>query len=181
MSRDELEGIAERALKHSTADGCQIDITSSVRGNTRFAANQLSTAGDMVDTNVVVESWLGPKHASVQINDTDNAAIAAAVSHSEALARLAPDDPDSMPPVGAQTYESIASFFDGTAAVTPEQRAQAALLALQPARAGERPGCSGCRRLHRGDERGDAFGQQGRDVGIPPLHERELHAHSPYR
>ena len=82
MTRDELEGIAERALKHSTADACQIDITSSVRGNTRFAANQLSTAGDMVDTNVVVESWLGPKHASVQINNTDDAAIAAAVSHS---------------------------------------------------------------------------------------------------
>ncbi len=135
MSRDALEGIAERALKHSTADGCQIDITSVVRGNTRFAANQLSTAGDMVDTNVVVQSWFGPKHASVQINDTDNAAIAAAVTHSEALARLAPADPDAMPPVGAQTYESIMAFFEATADVTPEQRAQAALLALQPARA----------------------------------------------
>jgi predicted Zn-dependent protease len=135
MSRDELEGIAERALKHSTADGCQIDITSVVRGNTRFAANQLSTAGDMVDTNVVVSSWFGPRHASVQINDTDDAAIAAAVAHSEALAHLAPEDPDAMPPVGAQSYETVAAYFDSTAAVTPEQRAQAALLALQPARA----------------------------------------------
>jgi len=134
LSHDELQGIAERALKHSTGDGCQIDIISSVRGNTRFAANQLSTAGDVVDTTVMVESWFGPKHARIQINDTGDDAIAAAVAHSEVLARLAPDDPEAMPPLGSQSYQTVPAYFESTASVTPEQRAQAALVALQPAR-----------------------------------------------
>jgi predicted Zn-dependent protease len=134
LARDELQGIAERGLKHSTADGCQIDVYSSVRGNTRFAANQLSTAGDVVDTTVVVESWFGPKHARIQMNDTGDDAVAAAVAHSEALARLAPDDPEALPPLGAQSYQSVSAYFEATASVTPEQRAQAALVALQPTR-----------------------------------------------
>jgi predicted Zn-dependent protease len=135
LSRDDMEGIAERALKHSAADGCQIDVISNVRGNTRFAANELSTAGDALDTNVVIESWFGPKHARVQINDTSDDAIAAAVSNSEKLAHLAPDDPESMPPLGAQSYQHVPAFFEATASVSPEQRAQAALAALEPARA----------------------------------------------
>jgi predicted Zn-dependent protease len=135
LSRDDLESIAQSGLKHSTADNCQIDIFSTVRGNTRFAANQLSTAGDMVDTVVVVESWFGPKHARIQVNDIGADAVAAAVVHSEALARLAPDDPESMPALGAQSYGSVPSFFETTASVTPDQRAQAALAALRPARA----------------------------------------------
>ena len=29
LTRDEMQGIAERALQHSTADGCEITITST--------------------------------------------------------------------------------------------------------------------------------------------------------
>jgi predicted Zn-dependent protease len=135
LTRDEMEGIAERALKHSTADGCEITVTSTVAGNTRFAANQLATAGDVTDTSVTVNTSFGPKHAVVQINDTSDDAVAAAVARSEVLARLAPDDPDAMPPLGPQQYAAVEAYFDATASVTPEQRARAALTALQPARA----------------------------------------------
>ncbi|MFI5249399.1 MAG: TldD/PmbA family protein [Gemmatimonadales bacterium] len=135
LSRDAMQGIADRALKRSTADGCEITVTSTVAGNTRFAANQLATAGDVTDTTVTVNTSFGPKHAIVQINDTSDDAIAAAVARSEVLAKLAPDDPDAMPPVGPQQYPSVDAYFEGTASVTPEQRARAALTALQPARA----------------------------------------------
>lgn len=135
LTRDEMQGIAERALKHSTADGCEVTVTSTVAGNTRFAANQLATAGDVTDTTVTVNTSFGPKHAIVQINDTSDEAVAAAVARSEVLAKLAPDDPDAMPPVGPQQYPPVDAYFDATASVTPEQRARAALTALQPARA----------------------------------------------
>ncbi len=135
LTRDEMQGIAERALKHSTADGCEVTVTSTVAGNTRFAANQLATAGDVTDTAVTINTSFGPKHAVVQINDTSDDAVAAAVARSEVLARLAPDDPDAMPPVGPQQYPPVDAYFDATATVTPEQRARAALTALQPARA----------------------------------------------
>jgi predicted Zn-dependent protease len=130
-------------LKHSTADGCQITVTSTVAGNTRFAANQLATAGDVTDTDVTITTSFGPKHAVVQINDTSDEAVAAAVARSEVLAKLAPDDPDAMPPLGPQQYAAAAeAYFDTTAAVTAEQRARAALTALEPARASSGAGAS---------------------------------------
>jgi predicted Zn-dependent protease len=135
LSRADMEGIAGRGLKHSMADGCQIDVISTVRGNTRFAANQMSTAGDMADTTVVIASSFGPKHAAVQINDLSDDAVAAAVGRSEALAKLAPDDPDFMPALGPQTYQVVDAYFDSTASVTAAERAQAALTALRPSRA----------------------------------------------
>lgn len=135
MTRDEMQGIAERGLKHSTADGCEINVMSTVAGNTRFAANQLATAGDVTDTNVTITTSFGPKHAVVQINDISDDAVAAAVARSEALAKLSPDDPDAMPPLGPQQYPTIDAYFETTASVTSEQRARAALTALEPARA----------------------------------------------
>jgi predicted Zn-dependent protease len=135
LTRDELQGIAERALKRSTGDGCEVTVTSTVAGNTRFAANQLATAGDVTDTVVTINTSFGPKHAVVQINDTSDDAVAAAVARSEELAKLAPDDPDAMPPLGPQQYPTVDAYFEATASVTPEQRARAALTALQPARA----------------------------------------------
>lgn len=135
LSRNELEGIAERGLKKSTADGCQIDINSTVSGNTRFAANQLSSAGDVTDTTVTVTASFGPKHAIVQINDISDEAVAATVAKCEALAKLAPDDPEALPPLGPQRYETVDAYFETTASLTPDQRAQMALTALGPARA----------------------------------------------
>jgi predicted Zn-dependent protease len=84
---------------------------------------------------VTVNTSFGPKHAVVQINDTSDDAVAAAVARSEELAKLAPDDPDAMPPLGPQQYPTVDAYFEATASVTPEQRARAALTALQPARA----------------------------------------------
>ncbi len=61
LSRDAMQGIADRALKRSTADGCEITVTSTVAGNTRFAANQLATAGDVTDTTVTVNTFVRPE------------------------------------------------------------------------------------------------------------------------
>jgi len=56
------------------------------------------------------------------------------VRQSEALARLAPDDPESMPPLPAQQYTRVNAWFDSTANLTPEARARAALTALEETR-----------------------------------------------
>ena len=58
-----------------------------------------------------------------------------AVEQSEALAKLAPDDPEAMPELPAQTYEPNNAYFENTASLSPEARARAASTALEPARA----------------------------------------------
>jgi predicted Zn-dependent protease len=134
MSRDDMQAIVDQAIKASTADNITVVVTSSSAGNTRFAANQLSTSGDITDTSVVVESAFGPKHATVNGNDLSEDGIRDMVARSETLAKLAPDDPEWLPPLGAQEYTPVPAWFDSTAALTAGDRAKAALTALAPAR-----------------------------------------------
>jgi predicted Zn-dependent protease len=136
LTRQELFDVIERGLKLSKADEIEINLNSTVRGNTRFAANQLSTSGAASDVQLVVYSAFGPKHAVVTTNDLSDESLQRAVTQSEALAKLAPDDPEIMPRLGPQTHASVNAFFESVAQLTPADRARAAMTALTPARAG---------------------------------------------
>jgi len=134
LSRAEAEGLVERVVRLSKADEIEVNFTSSRGGNTRFAANQMSTAGVVADTSIVVQSSFGPKSAVVTTNDLSPESLERVVRQSEALARLAPDNPEAMPRLAAQTYRPVNAFFESTAQVGPAERAKAALTALEVAR-----------------------------------------------
>ncbi|HET9274457.1 MAG TPA: TldD/PmbA family protein [Gemmatimonadales bacterium] len=136
LTRQEMFDVIERGVKLSRADEIEINLTSTVQGNTRFAANQLSTSGAASDVQLVVYSAFGPKHAVVVTNDLSAESLERAVRQSEALAKLAPDDPEIMPRLGPQTHAPVDAFFDSVARLTPADRARAAMTALTPARAG---------------------------------------------
>jgi predicted Zn-dependent protease len=135
LSREETEAIIARAIGFSKAESIRVTIDSNYQGNARFAANQMSTSGGVVNANVVIDSAFGPKHAAVTTNDLSDDALRRTVEQSEVLARLAPDDPESMPPLGPQEYSSVPGWFDTTANLSADDRARAALTALGPARA----------------------------------------------
>ena len=134
MTRDEAQRIVESAIRMSRADGVQVNVGSNVTGNTRFAANQLTTSGIIEGSFFAVESFFGNKHAVVTTDDLSESSIRRAVEQSERLAKLAPDDPEVMPPLPPQQYTAINAYHDATANATPEDRARAALTALEPAR-----------------------------------------------
>lgn len=135
LSREESQAIIGRALKMSTADAIEVTLSGGYTGNTRFAANQMSTSGGVENANLVAVSSFGPKHAAVTTNDFSDEALRRTVSESERLARLAPDDPEAMPSLSQQSYSSVDAYFEGTALLSAEDRARAALTALEPARA----------------------------------------------
>ncbi len=134
LSRAECEDIVQRALKLSKADACTVQVGSSYQTNLRFADNQMSTSGISDDAGISIESVFGKRAASVNTNDTSPAGLARPVAQSEALARLAPEDPELLPPLGPQEYATINAWFDATANLSAEDRAKAALSALEPAR-----------------------------------------------
>lgn len=134
LTRAECEDIVQRGLKLSKADACRISIGSTYQTNLRFADNQMSTSGISDDASITISSVVGKKRASVSTNDVSPEGLARAVAQSEALARLSPDDPELMPELGAQTYASIPAWFDSTASLSADDRAKAALTALEPAR-----------------------------------------------
>jgi len=134
LTRDEAQAIVEKAVKLSKADAVDVQVNTYVQGNIRFADNQVSTAGRTTDAQLGIQSAFGPKHAVVTTNDLSAAAIERAVRESERLARLAPDDPEAMPQLGAQQYTPVNAFFESTANLSADDRARAALTALEIAR-----------------------------------------------
>jgi predicted Zn-dependent protease len=134
LSRDEMQSIVDKTIAASKADSIEVVVTSTVTGNTRFAANQLSTSGEISDTSVTVESHFGPKHAVVSTNDLTDDGLKAAVAKSEVIAKLAPDDPENMPALGSQQYGAVPAFFDATSGLSAGDRAKAALTALDVTR-----------------------------------------------
>jgi predicted Zn-dependent protease len=134
LTREEMQRIVERVLSFSRADQIQVNLFSNRVGNTRFAANQLSTSGSVENAGMNVQSAFGRRHAGVTTNDLSDDALRRAVAGSEALARLAPEDPEWMPDLPAQQYTPVNAWFDGTAGLAPADRARAALTALEATR-----------------------------------------------
>lgn len=134
LSRQQMQALAEKILGYSRAERVQVNLNSNEQGNTRFAANQMSTSGSVTDTSVGVQSWYGARHAVVTTNNLADDALAAAVRRSEQLARLAPEDPEDMPLLGPQEYVSVNAYFPSTAELDPAARARAAMTALEVTR-----------------------------------------------
>ncbi len=134
ISRQEMESLAEKVIGFSNAERIAVNLGSNRTGNTRFAANQLTTSGSVENANVVVQSWYGPRHAVVTTNNLSDESLKAAVERSEATARLAPEDPEDMPLLGPQQYQHVDAHFEPTANLEPVDRARAAMTALEVTR-----------------------------------------------
>ncbi len=134
MSQEQSKAIIDRVIKMSSADSITVNVTSGLTNNIRFAANQLSTAGSVGDANVAITSTFGKKSAVVVTNTLTDEALLAAVKESEALAKLAPDDPEAMPNLGPQAIKTVNADFPATEKIDAGDLVQAALTALTPAR-----------------------------------------------
>lgn len=135
LSREEAQELIARTLRFSRADACRVNVQSSREANVRFADNQMSTAGVSNTTSIRVQSVFGKRKASAVTNSRTDEGLQRVVEQSEALARLAPEDPEYLGELGPQQYVAVAAWYDGTADLSAEARAKAALGALAPARA----------------------------------------------
>ena len=135
MSRSEAQAFLERVVKLSKADTIGAQLGGGYTGNIRFAANRISTSGGVSNSQLVVQSGYGPKHAVVTTGRLSPDGIERAVRQSEAIAKLAPDDPENMPLLPPQQYNDVKAYFDSTANLTPADRAAAAHTAIDAAKA----------------------------------------------
>lgn len=133
LSQDEAKAIMQNALRFSKADECEVTLTGNTGGNIRYARNSVSTSGAEANTSLIVTSYFGKKSGTATINEFDEASIQKVVRRAEELARLAPENPEYMPMLGPQNYKPSVSYFQSTANINPEFRAEAALKSLEPA------------------------------------------------
>lgn len=134
LSRDDAQALIERIKKFSTAEAIEVQVNGGYATNVRFADNQMSTAGGVSDFQVAVQSYFGAKHAVVTTNELTDDALRHAVQSSEKLAKLAPDDPESMPLLPPQHYQPVEAYFPSVADMSADARAKIALTALAPCR-----------------------------------------------
>ena len=85
LNRAQARQLAERVLALSKAEGCQVNINATANGNTRYARNEVTTAGDADNATVTVTSRFGKRAASVGTNLLDDAGLASTVETSERL------------------------------------------------------------------------------------------------
>jgi len=100
-------------------------------GNTRFAVSEITSSAGVERMQLSVTVQLGKRVATATTNQLDDHAVADAVARAARIARLAPENPEAMPPLGAQTYRPAKAASDAaTAALGPDVRAAAAGAAI---------------------------------------------------
>ena len=130
LSEREARRIVDAVMERATADATIVDLASREGGNTRFAGNGVTTSGEVADVALTVTSAFGSRSGSAQTNGVDDEAIAAVVARAEAGARLAPEDPEYVPPLESADYVRPQAHFESTAAYGPAERAAAVAAAI---------------------------------------------------
>jgi predicted Zn-dependent protease len=132
-TKEEARKIMEKALSFSSADACEINLGGSESGNIRYARNTVSTSGHRSNQTLVVQASFGNKSGTATIDEFDDASLEKVVKRAEELAKLSPENPEFMPPLGPQTFDESVTFSESTANITPEYRAKVAESSIKPA------------------------------------------------
>ncbi len=134
-TKEEARRIMEKALSFSTADACEINLYGSESGNIRYARNTVSTSGHRSNQTLVVQSNFGKKSGTATIDEFDDTSLEKVVKRAEELAKLSPENPEFMAPLGPQKYAKSVTYNEATANITPEFRAEVANSSIGPAAA----------------------------------------------
>jgi predicted Zn-dependent protease len=133
LSADECRQLCQKILGFAKADHTRVNVASGISGFTRTAINRITTAGETDDATVRITSVFGKRVASVDTNRLDNVSLQRAVTDAEALARLAPENPEYLPELGEQKYIEVDGYYASTGDLTTESRARAAALGIKAA------------------------------------------------
>lgn len=130
LTESEAKALLRKVLSYSKADECEANILGEQRGNIRYARNEVSTSGGLINQNLSVQSSFGKRVGVAAIDEFDDASIEKVVRRSEELARLAPENPEHVSVLGPQSYGKSTGFFESTASVNPAKRADAVASSL---------------------------------------------------
>lgn len=133
LSKEEAKQILEKALKFSKAENCIVTLDGSNSGNVRYARNTITTSGMRSTLTLGVQSSFGKKTGITTITEFDDKSLEKVIRRSEELAKLSPENPEYMPPLGPQKYQDTPTFIKSTADITPEYRAKVAADSIGPA------------------------------------------------
>jgi predicted Zn-dependent protease len=130
LTEREARRIVDTVMERASADATIVNLVSREGGNTRFAGNGVTTSGQLADVDLTVASAWGSRTGAAETNAIDDEAIAAVVRRAEEAARLAPEDPEYVPPLDSAEYLEPPAHFGATAAYGASERAAAVSAAI---------------------------------------------------
>jgi len=134
FTEQQAKDLLTKVMSFSKADECECNLDGSNAGNIRYARNTVSTAGEVSDVTLAVQSCYGKRTGVATINEFDDASLRKVVRRSEELATLAPENPEHMPNLGPYKYTTVNAWHKATASITPEERAAAAEASIAPSK-----------------------------------------------
>ncbi|BAW95724.1 hypothetical protein NIES970_06350 [[Synechococcus] sp. NIES-970] len=115
----------DQIIAAAESDGVAIAIEEQESSLGRFGENQIRQNLQKNQFEISITSYFGARSASVTTVEQDWEGILAALRRSEALAKIAPVDPEWVPLLGPQVYgDRLAKFDQKTAQVSPLQRGE---------------------------------------------------------
>ena len=125
LSQEEALSLIESTIKQSQAEGVFVSLKANESTLSRFSENQISQNISRNRFNLTITSYFGKRSASASTTELDSEAIAQTLKRSEDLARFAPEDPEWVELLPAQTYEQRTPAFDlNTAKVSPFRKGE---------------------------------------------------------
>ncbi|WP_159726082.1 TldD/PmbA family protein [Methylosinus sp. Ce-a6] len=117
LTRDDAHALALRLLSLSKADSCVLHVDGEEAQSLRFAGGGVTTNVATARVKTRIESHVGGRIGAVSVGGLDAGELARAVARSEEIARLLPEDPEFLAPLGAQAYPVSARYDEATAAL----------------------------------------------------------------
>ena len=132
---EKARALTDRILSFSKARECEVSLGLSEKGHTRFAADEVTTAGTARTVEVQITSREGGRSGSTTTDELDDSLLREAVARSESLMAAARPDPEQVEGLGPQDYPAIPAYDEATASAGPARRRDGVRPALDRARA----------------------------------------------
>jgi PmbA protein len=130
LTKEQASDIFDRVRKLSTSDEIEVLFSGGSFALTRFANNTIHQNVAEGNATVSVRTVFGGRTARASCNKFDDESLRQVVRASESLAKVQHSDPDLLPmPDAREAFGSAGAtqnpsrYFEQTAAITPEQRA----------------------------------------------------------
>ena len=131
----EIDGLLRDILAANPGKTMGIDLVGRETSSTRFANNAITTNGIYDKLDVYVEVFKGKKRGVASGNQLDRERIREIVEKADALADVAPENPEAMPPLGAQSYPPVPDLYHkSTAEYSPARKIDAIIALVEKAK-----------------------------------------------
>ncbi|MCB1090420.1 MAG: TldD/PmbA family protein [Verrucomicrobiae bacterium] len=119
LTSNEAKALCDRILGLVKADDAEVWLSDSADQHLRYANNDITSNSLTRRVDVSLSVSYGKRSASISTNQTSDAALREAVEKVQAMAKLAPEDPEHLPPVEPGNYADPITWAEDTANASP--------------------------------------------------------------